>query len=190
MQKRNLTKEKIIEVSFSLADEIGLSKVTFPKIAEKLGIKYPSLYNHFTNMDDLKTKMTIYLLKKFNITLMQKLIGRSGEDAIREFANSYRDFALKNKTAYWLFTNIPETRDEEVINLANETKNIVHQILSYYVKDDELQVHKSRILRSLLHGFVTLHSVGYLQGPVSIEESFKIMIDDFILSIQVNNINR
>ncbi|WP_238883766.1 TetR/AcrR family transcriptional regulator [Clostridium sp. YIM B02551] len=190
MQKRNLTKEKIIEASFSLADEIGLNQVTFPKIAEKLGIKYPSLYNHFTNMDDLKIKMTIYLLKKLNITLMQKLIGRSGEDAIREFANVYRDFALENKTAYGLFTNIPETKDEEILNLAKETNTIVRQVLNYYVKDEDLQVHKSRILRSLLHGFVSLHSLGYFQGPANIEESFKIMIDDFILSIQMNNKNR
>ena len=31
MQKRNLTKEKIIEVAFSLADEIGLNQITFHK---------------------------------------------------------------------------------------------------------------------------------------------------------------
>ena len=56
-QKRNLTKQKIIEVTFELADEIGLNKVTFQKIAEKLGIKYPSLYNHFKNMENLKLEM-------------------------------------------------------------------------------------------------------------------------------------
>lgn len=53
VQKRNLTKEKIIEASFLLADEIGLNQITFQKIAEKLDIKYPSLYNHFANIEEL-----------------------------------------------------------------------------------------------------------------------------------------
>lgn len=83
MQKRNLTKEKIILAALSLADEIGLNQVTFPKLAEKLGIKYPSLYNHFNNIVDLKIGMTVYLLNDLNSSLMKRLIGKSGDEAIR-----------------------------------------------------------------------------------------------------------
>jgi len=183
MQKRNLTKEKIIQVAFLLADEIGLKQVTFPKIAEKLDIKYPSLYNHFTNMDNLKIGMTVYLLNGLNLKLMQRLIGKSGEDAIREFAYVYRDFAFENNTAYGLFMSIPSTEDEELNRLAKETFNIIHQVLDFYIKDKTLLVHKSRALRSFLHGFVSLYSFGYLHNPINLEDSFKFMIDDFILSL-------
>ncbi|MFL0252643.1 TetR/AcrR family transcriptional regulator [Clostridium neuense] len=183
MQKRNLTKEKIIQVTFSLADEIGLDQVTFQKIAEKLGIKYPSLYNHFNNMDDLKIKMTIYFLTKLNLEIMQRLIGKSGEAAIREFAFTYRDFAFENKTAYELFLNIKSTKNEEVYLLAKQTTDIINKILNFYVKDTTELIHKNRALRSLLHGFVSLSSFGYFQGKANLEDSFKIMIDDFILLI-------
>lgn len=183
MQKRNLTKEKIIQVAFLLADEIGLNQVTFPKLAEKLDIKYPSLYNHFTNMDNLKIEMMVYLLNELNLKLMQRLIGKSGEDAIREFAYVYRDFAFENKTAYGLFMSIPSTEDEEVNCLAKETSSIIHQVLDFYIKDETLLIHKSRALRSFLHGFVSLYSFGYLHNPVNLEDSFKLMIDDFILSL-------
>lgn len=183
MQKRNLTKEKIIQVTFSLADEIGLNQVTFPKIAEKLDIKYPSLYNHFSNMDNLKKEMTVYLLAELHLKLMQKLIGKSGEDAIREFAYVYRDFAFENNTAYGLFMNIPSTENQEIFRLAKETTSIIRQILASYIKDEAHLIHKSRALRSLLHGFVSLYSFGYLHGEVNLEESFQSMIDDFILSL-------
>ncbi|GFP75779.1 TetR/AcrR family transcriptional regulator [Clostridium fungisolvens] len=183
MQKRNLTKEKIIEVAFSLADEIGLNQVTFQKIAEKLGIKYPSLYNHFANMDNLRKEMTVYLLNRLNLKLMQTLIGKSGEDAIRKFAYVYRDFAFENRTGYWLFMNIPSTADEELTRLAKDTTAIIHQILVHYIKDETIIVHKSRALRSLLHGFVSSHSLGYFQGAVDVNDSFKLMIDDFITSL-------
>ncbi|MEY8001966.1 TetR/AcrR family transcriptional regulator [Clostridium sp. Mt-5] len=183
MQKRNLTKEKIIQVAFLLADEIGLNQVTFPKIAEKLDIKYPSLYNHFTNMDDLKTQMTVYLLNELNLKLMQRLIGKSGEDAIREFACVYRDFAFENKTAYGLLMNNPSTEDEEVKRLAKKTGGIIHKVLDFYIKDKIYLIHKSRELRSLLHGFVSLHFLGYFQNKVNPEDSFELMIKDFILSL-------
>jgi Transcriptional regulator len=183
MQKRNLTKEKIIQVAFSLADDIGLNQVTFQKIAEKLDIKYPSLYNHFDNMENLKIEMTVYLLKDLNSKLMQRLIGKSGENAIREYAYAYRDYAFENKTAYWLFVHIPSTEDEEVKRLARQTTNIIHQILEFYTKDDTQIIHKSRALRSLLHGFVSLYSFGYFKNHVNLEESFKVMVDDFIISV-------
>lgn len=183
VQKRNLTKEKIIEAAFSLADEIGINQITFQKVAEKLGIKYPSLYNHFANIEDLKIKMTVYLLNNLNSEIMQRLIGKSGEDAIREFAYAYRDFAFENKTAYVLYVNIPSTQDDEVKRLAKETNAIIRKILAYYIKNENLEIHKSRALRSLLHGFVSLSAHGYFQNPVNLEESFQMMIDDFIESV-------
>lgn len=183
MQKRNLTKEKIIEAAFSLADEISLNQVTFPKLAEKLGIKYPSLYNHFANMDNLKIEMTVYSLSKLNLKLMQRLIGKSGEAAIRELATVYKDFAFENKSAYGLYMSIPSTENKEVYNLARETSRIIRQVLEFYIKDEMRLIHKSRALRSLLHGFVSLYSFGYLQGEANLEESFQLMIDDFISSV-------
>lgn len=183
MQKRNLTKEKIIQVAFLLADEIGLNQVTFPKIAEKLSIKYPSLYNHFNNMDDLKIEMTVYLLNKLNLKLMQKLIGKSGADAVREFAYVYRDFAFENETAYGLFMNIPSTEDEEVNRLARETTGIIRQVLNFYIKDETHLIHKSRALRSFLHGFISLKFLGYFQNAANSEDSFQLMVEDFILSL-------
>jgi AcrR family transcriptional regulator len=184
MQKRNLTKEKIIQTAFLLADEIGLSQVTFPKLAEKLDIKYPSLYNHFNNMDDLRIGMTVYLLNDLNSILMKRLIGKSGEAAVREFAFVYRDFAFENRTAYGLFMNIPSTENEEVYRLAIETTGIIYRILELYIKDKTQLVHKGRTLRSLLHGFVSLYSFGYFHGEVNLEESFQSMIDDFIKSLR------
>ncbi|AQS11180.1 tetracycline repressor protein class B from transposon Tn10 [Clostridium saccharobutylicum] len=186
VQKRNLTKERIIEAAFLLADEIGLNQITFQKLAKELDIKYPSLYNHFANMDDLKIKMTISLLNDLNSNLMQRLIGKSGEDAIKEFAYAYRDFAFKNKTGYGLYVNVPSTKDEEVKNLSKQTSSIIHKILEYYSIDNTFVIHKSRAFRSLLHGFVSLSSHGYFQNPVNLEDSFKFMIDDFISSISRN----
>jgi AcrR family transcriptional regulator len=186
IQRRNLTKEKIIQTTFLLADEIGLNQISFPKIAEKLNIKYPSLYNHFENIEDLKIKMTIYFLNNLNSELMKRLIGKSGDNAIREFSDVYREFAIKNKSGYRLYMNIPSTENEEVKRLSKEINTMIHRILEFYNEDSVFITHKSRALRSLLHGFVSLSSHGYFQTPVDLKESFKVMIDDFIFNISIS----
>ncbi|WP_446897363.1 TetR/AcrR family transcriptional regulator [Clostridium sp. LBM24168] len=184
MQKRNLTAEKIIKAAFTLAEEIGLDKVTFQKIADRLYIKYPSLYNYFNNMDALKTEMTVYVIRILNFKLMQGLVGKSGEDAIRQFARIYRNFAFENREAYKLFMNIPSTKDEKINSMARETMSIIRSILNFYIDNKVILVHKSRELRSILHGFVSLTFLGYFQHKPDVEDSFEFIIDDFIFSIK------
>lgn len=183
MQKRNLTKDKIIQTALSLADEIGLNQVTFPKLAEKLEIKYPSLYNHFANMDDLKNGMILYLYTELNTRLMMGLIGKSGEEAIREYACVFRDFAFEHRAAYGLFMSIPGRNNEQVTALSHETNEIINRILSFYNLDHESQVHKSRALRSLVHGFISMVFLGYFRADVDVEDSFQTMLNDFISTL-------
>lgn len=181
-QKRNLTKEKIIKTAFILADEIGINQLTFPKLAEKLDIKYPSLYNHFNNMDDLKTEMTVSFLKELNLNLIQKIVGKSGSDAIIEFAYTYKKFAFENKTAYGLFMSIPNAENEKVHSLVKEIGGIIRQILAFYIKDQTYLIHKSRALRSMLHGFISLSFLNYFRNKADLDDSFNFMIEDFIFS--------
>lgn len=183
VKKRNLTKEKIIEKAFELANEITLENVTFQNLAERLNIKYPSLYNHFKNMEELKTYMTISLTKDLNAKLMEQLIGISGENAIRVFAKVYKEFAFDNRTAYFLYINIRNLKSEEVQNLINTTSAIIKQVLNYYVKTEDEIIHKSRALRSMLHGFISLYFLGYFKNQVDLEKSFNIMIEDYIYGL-------
>ena len=53
MARIALTSDKIVQATIKLASEIGLSNVSFPRLAEYFGIKAPSLYNHFKNMEEV-----------------------------------------------------------------------------------------------------------------------------------------
>ena len=58
------TKEKIILATLDLAAEHGLKSLSMSQIAEKVGIKKPSLYNHFDSKDSLIKEMYKYLREK------------------------------------------------------------------------------------------------------------------------------
>lgn len=57
-------KEEIILAALELASENGLKSVSVAQIAEKVGIKAPSLYNHFKSKDEIVKAMYSFLREK------------------------------------------------------------------------------------------------------------------------------
>ncbi len=57
-------KEEIIYATLELASAIGLKSITMSQIAEKVGIKAPSLYNHFKSKNEIVKTMYSYLREK------------------------------------------------------------------------------------------------------------------------------
>ena len=57
-------KEEIILAALELASANGLKSITMAQIAEKVGIKAPSLYNHFKSKDEIVKAMYSFLREK------------------------------------------------------------------------------------------------------------------------------
>ena len=78
-------KEQILVATLALASEAGLSNVSLSQIAQKVGIKKASLYNHFASKEEIVTGLYEYLR----------------EQNRQRLANSFEDIgvAIKNKTA-------------------------------------------------------------------------------------------
>ncbi len=57
-------KEEIVLVTLELAAEKGLANVSMSMIADKIGIKKPSLYKHFASKEEIVETMYEYLRKQ------------------------------------------------------------------------------------------------------------------------------
>ena len=57
-------KEEIIYSALELASEYGLKSVSLSQIADKVGIRKPSLYNHFKSKEELVNSMYTFLREK------------------------------------------------------------------------------------------------------------------------------
>ncbi len=184
IKKRNLTKEKIITTVLILAQEIGLHHVSFPRIAERLEIKPPSLYNHFKNMDDVKVATAIYLYKELNTQLEAAIEKKKGAEAIQLYAHVYRDFAYENYAVYELLNWMPSPRNNDLLTVARESLHIIKDLIAEQVSNQKRLLIMSRIFRSQLHGFITLKQLGYFQkAEVSDEETFETMIAEYIIQL-------
>src|SRR6266540_4589920 len=48
-----LSRERVLRAAIALADESGIESLSMRKLADELGVKAMSLYNHVANKDDL-----------------------------------------------------------------------------------------------------------------------------------------
>ncbi len=113
-------------------------------------------------------------------------MGKSGAEAIRIYAVTYQQFAFENSAVYELLISVPKTQNQQLIEGIHETNQIILQLLAFYPFNNEERLHKSRELRSLIHGYITLRFLGYFQREEATpEESYRRMIEDFIASLEV-----
>ncbi|MBR6873313.1 MAG: TetR/AcrR family transcriptional regulator [Ruminococcus sp.] len=89
-------KERIILATLELAAEHGLGSVSMSMIADKLGIRKPSLYNHFESKEAIIDAMYHFLressrqkVSSANIDLGQLVKGRTAEEVLLMTVGSY-----------------------------------------------------------------------------------------------------
>jgi AcrR family transcriptional regulator len=73
----NNRKEEIVLITLELAAEKGLANVSMSMIADKIGIKKPSLYKHFASKEEIVEAMYEYLRRQAKEKANIKLIDYS-----------------------------------------------------------------------------------------------------------------
>ena len=96
-------KEEIIQATLMLASKNGIDNVSMSQIATQLGIKKPSLYNHFRSKDEIVKAMYDYLRtqakEKLKITDLDygKLVkDKSLEEVLKLTVQNYYRMSAQN----------------------------------------------------------------------------------------------
>ena len=91
--RAGLTEERVVEEAECLADEVGLSNLTLAALADRLGVRQPSLYKHIAGMDALQRSIAIRAKVEMTDTLARAAVGRWRGEAIAAVAQAYRIWA-------------------------------------------------------------------------------------------------
>nr|MDT0664287.1 TetR family transcriptional regulator [Micromonospora sp. DSM 115978] len=54
MPRAGLSRDRVVAEAAALADTAGLDAVTLSTLADRLGVRVPSLYKHVDSLDDLR----------------------------------------------------------------------------------------------------------------------------------------
>lgn len=103
----NNRKEEIINATLRLASVYGLKAISMSMIAKEVGIKKPSLYNHFSSKEQLINEMYNYLrdqAKQKTHTEMPKIEGNDPYLILTTLVNNY--IALTSEESMLMFYSI------------------------------------------------------------------------------------
>ncbi|ABZ94824.1 TetR/AcrR family transcriptional regulator [Leptospira biflexa] len=167
-----INRSLVLDLAWDTIQKVGFSDFRLSTLAEVLGIRTPSLYNHVTDINDIFREMKKRALRLLGDRLeaVSKLtVGNSGR--ISQFLKTYRGFSKDFPHMYPLVIVSTEL-DPELKVLGDRILQLSLDAFQMANLDKE-NIHKIRIIRSFVHGFIDLEREGGFGRKESIEESFQ-----------------
>ena len=178
--RMGLDQASVVEAAAKLVDEEGIEQLTLGRLAERLHVKTPSLYNHIAGLPGLKHDLALYCLRDLLGCVTRATIGKSGAEAILALADAYRTYAKQTPGRYALTLQAPPPGDQEVQAAAQQVVEVVLAVLTPYKLGEEDAIRAIRGLRSIVQGFISLELAGGFGMPIDTEASFHWLIQLFI----------
>ncbi|MFG1869583.1 TetR/AcrR family transcriptional regulator [Micromonospora arborensis] len=178
MPRAGLTPAAVVEAGASLADEIGFAQLSMGVLAERLGIKTPSLYRHVDSLADLAHRIAILAMTELGDAVRDATQGRAGGDALIAAAQAMRTYVKDHPGRYAAGNAARSTGpDDPLLAASSRLLASLSAVLRGYQLDPGQEIHALRMLRSMMHGFATLEAAGGFQIDADVDESFTWMID-------------
>ena len=174
MPRAGLDGGAVVAAAAELADTNpeGLDAVTLTALADRLGVRTPSLYAHIDGLADLRRRLGARGARQLQVAIVTATSGRSGLDALRALAGAYREFAHTHPGTYAAMQRAPEDDDSEAADAARELVDAIIAALSGYGLSGDDAIHAIRVVRAALHGFVSLEQLGGFRIPISLDETY------------------
>ncbi|WP_424187553.1 WHG domain-containing protein [Actinokineospora sp. G85] len=180
MPRLGLNTEKVVREAASIADAEGLETLTLARLAGSLGIRVPSLYKHINGLGDLHRRLATIANVDMAAAIRDATVGLAGSDALRACCRAYRAYASQCPGRYAAAQRAPDPDDPDQARLREtgaELTSLALTVLRSYSLTGEESIHAARILRSAMHGFISLELLGGFGLPTEIEASFERLID-------------
>ncbi|WP_327232581.1 WHG domain-containing protein [Streptomyces sp. NBC_01317] len=184
MPRAGLSPAAVVAAGADLADEVGFTELSMGLLAERVGVRTPSLYKHTASLDALRHGISVLAKRELGHTLARATAGRSGRDAVHAIADAYRRWAVDHPGRYAATIRAPAAGDEEDQQASDDALQIFLDVLAGFGLRDARAIDATRTLRSALHGFVTLESAGGFGLPQDVDRSYGYLVDTLIAGLR------
>ena len=161
-----LSRDSIVNAALTFLDREGWDALTINALANQLGTKGPSLYNHVHSLDDLRRTVRMRVVGDIIDMLNTVGQGRNPDDAVIVMASAYRSYAHHHPGRYSAFTRLPlgGGAGPEFTVVTTSAAAPVISVLSAYGLDAEAAFFAALEFWSAMHGFVLLEMTGVMAG--------------------------
>ncbi|MET9075993.1 TetR/AcrR family transcriptional regulator [Streptomyces sp. NPDC004232] len=155
---------EIVAAARELLEEYGLDRLTMRTLADRLGIKAPSLYKHFADKHAVEVELTAQMLAESAEALEAAEARAPG--SLEALAGAYRSYALAHPHLYCLATERPLPRAELPEGLEDRAALPLIRVCGG-------DIDRARALWAFAHGMVILEIHGRFPGDADLEAAWK-----------------
>jgi AcrR family transcriptional regulator len=160
-----LSRDSIVNAALTFLDREGWDALTINALANQLGTKGPSLYNHVQSLEDLRRTVRMRVVGDIIDMLNTVGQGRTRDDAVMAMASAYRSYAHHHPGRYSAFTRMPLGGDDpEFTDATRAAAAPVIDVLASYGLEGENAFYAALEFWSAMHGFVLLEMTGAMNG--------------------------
>jgi AcrR family transcriptional regulator len=170
--RAGLTETLVVEEGERIADEVGLSSLTLAAVADRLGVRQPSLYKHIAGGDALRRSIALRAKNELADVLGRAAVGRARGEAIAAISHAYRAWAIEHPGRYAAAQRAPLPGDVDDESASSNVVRVVADVMAGFELRDDDAIDAIRALRAGLHGFVTLEADHGFGLPVDVNRSF------------------
>jgi AcrR family transcriptional regulator len=166
------TPDTILETALQIITENGTDALSMRTLAERLGIKAPSLYRHYVDRAALETALVAHGSRQLT-TQLEAIQADTPQNALRLAATRYLEFARSNPALYALM-NRPQASSGAPKALWNAVLELVSAVTG---RADDTAA--TVALWSFLHGYASLEMNGAF-GTSGPRGAFEVGLEAFM----------
>lgn len=186
-KRRRLDKQAVLQAAVDLVNTEGASALTLSRLAEELGIRSPSLYNHVDGLPGLQQELAILNARWIADHLGEAAIGKSGAELFMNVAQAFRSYVKKYPGLYMSSLRASgnlTTPDESLVREEERSLKVGLAVMASLGVQGEEAIHALRAFRSMVHGFATLEIAGGFGLPEDRDESFRRLVETLIAGLK------
>jgi AcrR family transcriptional regulator len=176
----------IVAAGRDILEAGGLDAVTMQAIADRVGIRAPSLYKRYANRGDLIAAIGASVLADLGAELAP-FVGLEPRAGVRAVADAFRRFALDHPRSYELiFMSLPPgSRPPAELNAAAAMPLVE---LAGRLAGPDQALEAARLITAFAHGFVSMELSGAFRLGGDVDEAYRYGVD--VLVDALGNVER
>jgi AcrR family transcriptional regulator len=187
--RTRLDKNAVVQAAVDLLNVEGVSALNLSRLANELGIKTPSLYNHVNGLDGLQRELEVMNARLLADRFSEAAIGKSGSELVMDVSQAFRQYVKENPGLY--MSTLRSSSAQQVLdeNLQREEERMMKvglAIMASLGLQGEDAIHGLRAFRSMVHGFATLEIAGGFGLPQDCDESFRRLVSALVAGLRKN----
>ncbi|HSS36161.1 MAG TPA: TetR/AcrR family transcriptional regulator [Patescibacteria group bacterium] len=181
------SRSAIVAAARSLLEEGGLEAITMQAVADRVGVKAPSLYKRFPGRQALVVAVAQDVAAELGAVVAPAIDLADPVEAVRLVAVRYRAFARRSPGAYQLLFSrlLPAANPTAEANAA-DAAGLLRIAERLAGPDDALAA--ARLLTAFVHGFASMELAGAFRLGGDVDAAYDYGIESIVAGIRLTRL--